>query len=179
MVQQNVSIIFGNASHPSYLLKIYALPSAIGPVTNIRNTGLIQTALQELLGIPPDHGTVLFLPVPEENLATNGSTAQGAISRLERTETDSPGLIKSISRGMSRRLKSSSGNSGPFSLPSALASPASATPTNLVQSPIAETAPVEDERRGRTLKKRESLRTIIHRHMRPKKESEIKEDVKE
>ncbi|KAJ5359655.1 uncharacterized protein N7496_012068 [Penicillium cataractarum] len=179
VVQHNVSVVFGNTSLPSYLLKIYALPSAIAPVTNIRNTDLIQKGLQELLGIAPDQGVVLFLSVPEENLATNGSTAQGTISRLERNEAESPGLIKSISRGMSRHLKSSSGNSAPISLSSPLTSPSSSTPTTLLQSPTAEAAPVEEGRRGRTLKKRESLRTIIHRHMRPKKESEPKENMKE
>lgn len=180
-MHHDVPIIFGNTSLPSYLLRIYALPSAIAPVTNIRNTDLIQKALQELLGIAPDQGVVLFFPVLEENLATNGSTAQRAISRLEQTEMDSPGLIKSISRGMSRRLKSSSGNSAPISLPSTAISTASTTPTN-VQSPIEEAAPGVEERRGQRLKKRESLRSIIHRHMggiKSKKESDAKENVKE
>jgi hypothetical protein len=179
VMQQNVSITFGNTSLPSYLLKIYALPSAIAPVANIRNTGLIQTALQELLGIAPDQGVVLFLPVPEENLATNGSTAQDAISQLERSEMDSPGLIKSISRSMSRRLKSNSGSSAPMSLPSTVVSPSSSAPTNLIHSPIADAAPSEEERGGQRLKKRDSLRTIIHRHMRPKKETEAKGKAKE
>ncbi|CEO59488.1 hypothetical protein PMG11_04163 [Penicillium brasilianum] len=180
VVQHNVSIIFGNTSLPSYLLKIFALPSAIAPVTNIRNADLIQKALQELLGIAPDQGILLFLPVPEDNLATNGSTAHGVISRLERTEADSPGLIKSISRGMSRRLKSSSDSTASVSLPSTLVSPSSSTPTNLVHSPIAEVTPVEEDQRcGRSLKKRESLRPIIHRHLRPKKDGEMKETVKD
>lgn len=180
-MHHDVSIIFGNTSLPSYLLKIYALSSATGPMTNMRNTGLIQTALQELLGIAPDQGIVLFLSVPEGNLATDGSTAQGAISRLEQTDVDSPGLMKSISRGMSRRLKSSSDNSAPISLPSSVITTASSTPTN-IRSPIEDDTTGEGERRGQRLKKRESLRSILHRHMggaRSKKEGELKQNVKE
>jgi hypothetical protein len=179
VVRHDAAVFFNGSSGASYLLKIYALPSAIAPVTNIRNTGLIQTAIQELYGIGPDDGVVLFLPVSEENLATNGSTAQGAISRLERSEVDSPGLIKTISRTTSRRLKSNSGSSAPMSLPSTVVSPSSSTPTNLLRSPIGDATPSEEERAGPRFKKRESLRTIIHRHMRPKKESEVREKANE
>lgn len=179
VVVQHDADIFFDGPGPSYLLKIHALPSAIAPVTNMRNTGLIQTAIQELYGIGPDAGIVLFLPVPEENLATNGSTAQDAIARLESSEMDSPGLIKTISRSMSRRLKSNSGSSAPTSLPSTVASPTLSTPINPINSPIGNAAPSEEEGAGPCLKKRESLRTIIHRHMRPKKESGMKEKARE
>ncbi|KAJ5167479.1 uncharacterized protein N7482_006260 [Penicillium canariense] len=173
----DISIVFANVFLPSYLLKIYALPASIAPVTNLRNTGLIQRALQDLLGIPPEQGVVLYLPVPEENLATNGSTAQREISRLDHTEADSPGLIKSISRTMSRRLKSSSGGSAPLSLPSTVMTTSPSTLTNSNQSPLRETAQGEDKPRGRTLKKRESLRSIVRRRLmdiKPRKEGDIK-----
>lgn len=179
VVRHDATIVFRGDSCPSYLLKIYALPSAFAPVTNIRNTGLLQRAIQELYGIAPDDGVVLFLPVPEENLATKGTTAQGAIARPESSEMDSPKLIKSISRTMSRRLKSNSGSSAPMSLSSTVVSPTLSTPTNPIHSPIGDAAPSEEERSGSRLKKRESLRSIIHRHMRPKKESEAKEKAKE
>ncbi|KAJ5882992.1 Tautomerase [Penicillium subrubescens] len=174
VVQHDADILFDGPG-PSYLLKIHALPSAFAPVTNMRNTGLIQKTIHELYGIDPKDGVVLFLPVPEENLATNGSTAQGAIARLESSEMDSPGLIKSISRSMSRRLKSNSGTSAPMSLPSTVVSPTLSTPTDPIHSPIGDAALSEEEEAGPSLKKRESLRTIIHRHMRPKKGSGMKE----
>ncbi|KAJ5725093.1 Tautomerase [Penicillium malachiteum] len=120
-LQQEAGVFFGNITEPSYLLKVYALPPLIAPFTNLRNTSLIQSAMQDLLHIPMERGVVIYTPVPEDNLANNGSTARGEIVRLERNEQeDSPGLFKTISRSMSRRLKntSSSGGSGPISLPS-------------------------------------------------------------
>jgi hypothetical protein len=179
VVQHNASIVFYETSSPSYLFKIYALPSLIAPVTNMRNTGLIQKTIHELYGMYAEDGVVLFLPVPEANLATEGSTVQGEISRLESSEMGSPGLIKSISRSMSRRLKSNSGSSAPMSLPSTVVSPTLSTPTNPIHSPIRDAAPSGEEKAGPSLKKRESLRTIIHRHMRSKKESGMKEQAKE
>ncbi|KAJ5162054.1 hypothetical protein N7492_007446 [Penicillium capsulatum] len=75
-LQQDVCLFF-DASLPSYLLKIHALPSLIAPMTNVRNTDLIQGALYELIRIPADHGIVLYFPIPEDNLGINGTTARG------------------------------------------------------------------------------------------------------
>lgn len=138
-VQQETCVLFGsNNTLPSYLLTVYALPSLIAPVTNLRNTTLIQKALEELLCIPPSLGVILFIPIPEANLATNGMTARSEITQLERSDQgDSPNLFKSISRSMSRRLKTSSGQSVPFSLSSAVvtASPSTRTPSEGPVSP--------------------------------------------
>jgi hypothetical protein len=138
-VQQESCVLFGsNNTLPSYLLTVYGLPSFIAPVTNIRNTTLIQRALEELLGIPPILGVIIYIPVSEENLATNSMTVRGEISQMERSEQgDSPNLFKSISRSMSRRLKTSSGQSVPFSMPSAAAtaSPSAHTPSEGPASP--------------------------------------------
>ncbi|KAJ5312002.1 hypothetical protein PENANT_c022G02285 [Penicillium antarcticum] len=114
---EDALLTFGNTPDSAYLIKISALPSLIAPLTNQRNTSLIQTALLNHLGIAPDRGVVIFVAVGEDNLATNGATARGEISRLERIDHgNSPSLFKSISRSMSRHLKSSSGNSAPMSL---------------------------------------------------------------
>ncbi|KNG82201.1 hypothetical protein ANOM_008465 [Aspergillus nomiae NRRL 13137] len=115
-IQQNVCIRFGTSKDPSYLLKLYTLPCLIGSITNLRRTSLIQSALRDLLQIEPYRGVVLYLPVPEENFATNGVTYMGEIARHEpRTDDDDPGILRNISRGLSRRLKSNSAHSAPRS----------------------------------------------------------------
>ncbi|KAJ5998007.1 hypothetical protein N7499_005597 [Penicillium canescens] len=116
-VDEDALLTFGNTPDSAYLIKISALPSLIAPLTNQRNTSLIQAALLNFLGIASDRGVIIFGSVGEDDLATNGATARGEISRLERSDHgNNPSLFKSISRSMSRRLKSSSGNSAPMSL---------------------------------------------------------------
>ncbi|KAE8350876.1 hypothetical protein BDV28DRAFT_150517 [Aspergillus coremiiformis] len=115
-VQQDACIRFGLLKGPAYLLKVYALPHLIASITNLRNTIFIQSALRDLLQIEPNRGVVLYLPVPEENFATNGTTYMGEIARHERrTDDDDPGILRNISRSLSRRLKSSSTHSTPHS----------------------------------------------------------------
>ncbi|KGO74884.1 Macrophage migration inhibitory factor [Penicillium italicum] len=190
-IDQNADLLFGNTLGSAYLLKITALSSLIGPLTNLRNTGLIQSTIQEMFGIAPDKGVVIYTPVSEDNLATNGMTAKGEIDRLERIDSsNSPSMLKSISRSMSRRMKSSSENSAPISLVSVM-SPDVATPTST--SPVAfasgqlsppkphqaeEKRPMEspkgepiqqvsskDEKCERSLKKRESLKSFVNRRL--------------
>jgi hypothetical protein len=97
-------------------MKVYALPYSIAPITNLRCTILIQSALRELLQIEPSRGVVLYLPVPEENLATNNVTYTGELPRhTRRTEDEDPGILRNISRSLSRRLKSNSTHSAPLS----------------------------------------------------------------
>ena len=119
-IQEDACLILGRTALPAYLLKIYALPCFIAPITNLRNTVLLQDALYDLLRIPSSNGIVIFMPVVEENLATNGITVRGEISRLERgAQDENPGFFKTISRSMSRRRrKTSSGQSQPISPPS-------------------------------------------------------------
>lgn len=167
-IQQDAGVFFGNASELSYLLKIYALPPFIAPFTNIRNTNLIQVAMVELMNIPMSQGVIIYIPVPEDNFATNGSTARGEISRLERhDQDDSPNIFKTISRSMSRRLKTSSGHSAPISLPSTVAT-ATTSPsmkTEIHHSPInlGDVLASPEEEKGRSLRKRMSLRSIVRR----------------
>ncbi|KAJ5158058.1 Tautomerase [Penicillium coprophilum] len=188
-IDQNADLIFGNTSGSAYLLKITALSSLIGPLTNIRNTGLIQSTIQEMFGIAPDKGVVIYNPASEDNLATNGTTAKSEIDRLERMDSgNSPSIFKSISRSMSRRMKSSSGNSVPVSLTPVM-NPDVTTPTSM--SPIApgqlhpprphqadnkksldspknekvQQILSRDEKPERTLKKRESLKSFVNRRL--------------
>lgn len=192
-INQNADLLFGTTSGPAYLLKISALSSLIGPLTNLRNTSLIQSTIQDLIGIPPDKGVIIYTPVSEDNLATNGTTARAEIDRLERIDSNSPSILKSISRSMSRRIKSSSGNSAPLSLASVM-SPGIATatstspvvlssaqspllrprqgndkkPTDVPTSPKGEPiqqVPSKDEKGEETLKKRDSLRSFVNRRL--------------
>ena len=140
-VDQNADLLFGTTHGPAYLLKVTALSCLITPLTNLRNTSLIQSTIQGLFGIPPDKGVVIFNPVGEDNLATNGKTSREEIDRIERSD-QSPSFFKSISRSMSRRMKTSSGNSVPLPL-GAIMAPDVATATS--RSPVvpisAETTP--------------------------------------
>ncbi|CAG7961155.1 unnamed protein product [Penicillium nalgiovense] len=190
-IDQNADLLFGNTSGPAYLLKITALSSLIGPLTNLRNTTLIQSTIQEMFGIAPDKGVVIYNPASEDNLATNGTTARGEIDRLERIDSsNSPSIFKSISRSMSRRMKSSSGNSAPISLTSVM-SPDVVTPSPTspvafasgqashpkpnqtgdkkpIDSPKGEPVqqvPSNEEKFERTLKKRESLKSFVSRRL--------------
>ncbi|PYH87726.1 MIF domain protein [Aspergillus ellipticus CBS 707.79] len=116
-IQQDACIQFGRSTMPAYLMKVFALPYLIAPITNLRSTILIQTALHEILHVAPNRGVVLYIPIAEENFATNGATMMGEIARLERSSGDhGPGLFKTISRTMSRRLKSNSSQSASLSV---------------------------------------------------------------
>jgi hypothetical protein len=191
-VDEDALLTFGNAAHSAYLIKISALPSLIAPLTNQRNTSLIQTALLNLLGIPSDRGIIIFDSVGEDNLATNGATARGEISRLELSDHgNSSNIFKSISRSMSRRLKSSSGNSVPMSLAalSTMVSPDSVrTPSTLPDSSdIPETVRLSsypsDNGRASDLSKIESPTakslTLESSHKEPLNKVSSKEEKKE
>jgi hypothetical protein len=183
-IQQNTGVFFGSTTELSYLLKIYALPYFIAPCTNLRNTNLIQAAMHDLLHIPKDQGVIIFLPVSEDNLATNGSTARGQIARLERNDQEeSPGLFRTLSRSMSRRLKTNSGQSVPISFTSTVeASAVSPSMQSEVRhSPvIVDDAVVSPEERGRSsLRKRTSLRDLIRRRVLATIDKDTKEKAKQ
>ncbi|KAI2907878.1 hypothetical protein CBS63078_4729 [Aspergillus niger] len=116
-IQEDACIQFGRVNLPAYLMKVFALPYLIAPITNLRSTILIQAALQEILHVAANRGVILYIPIPEENFATNGVTMMGEIARLERSSPDhGSGLFKTVSRTMSRRLKSTSSQSAPISV---------------------------------------------------------------
>lgn len=118
-------------------MKLYALPYLIAPITNLRSTILIQAALDDILHIAPSRGIILYIPIPEENMATNSTTMMGEIARLERDiGAREPGIFKSLSRSLSRRKKSSSGVSAPLSV----ATTSSWAATSDVQEPKPVTA---------------------------------------
>ncbi|KAL4977019.1 Tautomerase/MIF superfamily [Aspergillus desertorum] len=113
------SLRFGASTVPAYSMKIFALPYLIAPITNLRSTILIQAALHDILHIQPSRGIILYIPVAEENMATNNTTMMGEVARLQ-SDTHGrgreSGIFKSLSRTLSRRKKSSSGASAPLSV---------------------------------------------------------------
>ncbi|KAL4994574.1 hypothetical protein BDV10DRAFT_197437 [Aspergillus recurvatus] len=113
------SLRFGALTVPAYSMKIFALPYLIAPITNLRSTILIQAALHDILHIQPSRGIILYIPVAEENMATNNTTMMGEVARLQ-SDTHGrgreSGIFKSLSRSLSRRKKSSSGASAPLSV---------------------------------------------------------------
>ncbi|KAL9618240.1 MAG: hypothetical protein Q9160_007010 [Pyrenula sp. 1 TL-2023] len=98
-VQESAMIMFGGNDEPAYLLTITALSSEITPIKNKRVTALTQDFLQDTIEIPPSRGIIRFLAVPEESLATCGTTALGEIENL----TMSSGPKRTLSRAKFRK----------------------------------------------------------------------------
>lgn len=116
-IQQGACLHFGNSSLPAYLMKVFGHPYIIAPITNLRNTILIQRALDEFLDIAPSRGVIIYTPVPEENYAIDGVTIMGEIvRRSQESQNEGVGIFKTITRSMSRKLKSNSSNSAPLSV---------------------------------------------------------------
>lgn len=111
-IQQDIHIQLGTPRSAAYLITVFALPHFIAPVTNLRCTIILQGLLQELALIPSNRGVILFLPIHEENFATNGATMMGEVPRLDHRLSDEQdhGLFRSITRSLSR-LKTGSTHS--------------------------------------------------------------------
>lgn len=85
-------------------MTITALQSQLQPVTNKRNAALLQKAMEDTLGVVPERGLVRFMPIAEENLATNGKTVAGEIEDLEKeTLEDASSIRRTLSRGKKRQ----------------------------------------------------------------------------
>lgn len=98
-VQESSMIMFGGNDEPAYLLTITALSSETTPAKNKRITALTQDFLQDTIEIPPSRGILRFLAVPEESLATCGTTVLGEIESL----TMSSGVKRTLSRARFRK----------------------------------------------------------------------------
>ncbi|KAL1863606.1 hypothetical protein Plec18170_000444 [Paecilomyces lecythidis] len=175
-VEQNACLRLGSSPAPAYLLTVSALPSLIAPITNLRNTILIQQGLKDLLRIPPNRGVIRFTPVPEDSFATNGATIMGEIEHLEQSARDeNPGILKSISRSVSKKLKSSSTNSNPLSLslattaassiPLIAEAPESSISTGTTTKGGPENTGSEGGNKPRTVKKSGSVQRFVARRL--------------
>lgn len=106
-VNHSACLLLGGSFEPTYILTINALPVQVQPMTNKRNAALIQTFMAESIGVPADRGIVKFIPIVEENLATNGMTILGEIERLERQQADENGTTN-VKRGRTKNSRKSS-----------------------------------------------------------------------
>ncbi|KAH0148371.1 hypothetical protein KCU86_g22352, partial [Aureobasidium melanogenum] len=88
-VEHSACLLLAGSFEPAYILTITALPSQLQPVTNKRNSALIQSFMADILAVPPERGILRFQPIAEENLATNGTTVFGEIERIEKSSIDS------------------------------------------------------------------------------------------
>jgi hypothetical protein len=106
-VDHSACLLLAGSFEPAYILTISALPSQLQPVTNKRNSALIQSFMAEILAVPPERGILRFHPILEENLATNGTTVFGEIERIEKSSSDhdvgGPGALKRAWTRSSRR----------------------------------------------------------------------------
>lgn len=106
-VAHSACLLFAGTWDPAYIMTINALPCQLQPVTNKRNASLIAKNMDELLGVPPNRGLIKFVPIPEENLATDGKTVTMEIDELEK-ETTSNNF--NLGRSLSRAASTNKGN---------------------------------------------------------------------
>jgi hypothetical protein len=105
-VEENMNLLLGSSSEPAYLMTVSGLSHPVAPVTNIRNSFFIQLAVDKILHIPASRGVIKYHSLAEENFAVNGVTMMGEIERLEReSQEENPGVMRSISRSVSRKKK--------------------------------------------------------------------------
>jgi Macrophage migration inhibitory factor (MIF) len=124
-IEHNERMLLGSSSQPAYLVSVSGLSCSIAPMTNIRNTKLIQSVLEDLLQIPASRGVIKYAPVADENFATDGVTMMGKIQQLEReSQVRYHGVIRNISSSVSKRLKNGRSQSSPLSPPPECLSPA-------------------------------------------------------
>lgn len=87
-VDHSACLLLAGSFEPAYILTITALPSQLQPVTNKRNSALIQSFMADILNVPPERGILRFHAIAEENLAVNGTTVFGEIERIEKSSSD-------------------------------------------------------------------------------------------
>lgn len=115
-LKHSACFIVAGTFEPAYIMTITALPSQMQPVTNKRNASLLQNYMATTeLYVEPERGIIKFVPLAEENFATNGKTVAGEIEELEReTANDgsghrslhTPGTVKSKKRMSTKSTKS-------------------------------------------------------------------------
>jgi hypothetical protein len=138
----------------------------------MRSTTMLTEELYQLIGIGPDLGVIIFIPVPQENLAMYGSVVGNELSKVE--QQDNPGFMKTLGQSISRRhFKSSSGGTSDPLSPSSIKSP---TVAQTLQS-----APVDDDiaavERRRQLGMKKSVSNFVRRGLgRASKEKEEQQD---
>ncbi|ESZ93718.1 hypothetical protein SBOR_5903 [Sclerotinia borealis F-4128] len=115
-LKHSACFIVAGTFEPAYIMTITALPSQMQPVTNKRNTSLLQNYMATTeLYVEPERGIIKFVPLAEENFATNGRTVAGEIEELEREVANDgsgsgrlqpPGTVKSKKRMSTKSTRS-------------------------------------------------------------------------
>jgi hypothetical protein len=77
-------MMFAGSFEPAYTLIISALPSLVQPMTNKRNAVVIQSHMQDIIGVSPSRGYLRFVATPEEDVAVGGKTVAGEIDEREK-----------------------------------------------------------------------------------------------
>lgn len=83
-IDHSACLALGGTFDPCYILTVTAVASQMGPTMNKRNAAVIQSFMADILSVPPERGILKFQPMPEENLAINGTTLLGDIERQEK-----------------------------------------------------------------------------------------------
>ncbi|KAK8136663.1 Macrophage migration inhibitory factor [Apiospora sp. TS-2023a] len=104
-VQHSMCIMFGGSFDPAYTLTIHALPSLVQPTTNKRNAALMQTHIQDTLGVPASRGYVRFEATPEANMAYGGKTVAGEMDDIDRNQKDGAAIDRAPSRAATKTKK--------------------------------------------------------------------------
>ncbi|OJJ45750.1 hypothetical protein ASPZODRAFT_118913 [Penicilliopsis zonata CBS 506.65] len=164
-IQQNACLAYGNSPLAAYLVKVYSLPCSIAPVMNLRHTVLIQSVLEELLRIEPDRGAIIYVSIPEENLATKGETARTAITSLDQGSEEEPGVLRSISRSLSRRLRTTSTRSSRHSFATTTSRPLLAEGREPTETENKGTDEISTGEATVAIKKTKSLRKFVTRKL--------------
>lgn len=118
-------MLYAGSFEPAYILTITALATQLQPVTNKRNAALLSKAMDELLGVNPARGTIKFMSVPEENLASGGRTVADLIEEAGKDPGHGPlgGVQRTLSRGSRQSREKKSVRSLDEKLPNVTESP--------------------------------------------------------
>jgi hypothetical protein len=137
-------LLFGGSFDPAYTIAISALQSHLQPVTNKRNTLLVQQHIQDTLGPGPDRGMVTYTHIAEENMGTGGKTVAGQIDDLlKETAEDTANMRRSLSRGTKAKRRQSTKSLRKMGSSLATHTERIATPTNERETTPLQSLPVE------------------------------------
>ena len=171
-LHHSACLLFAGSFDSAYILTISALPSQILPTTNKRNAALMQSFLASSLGVLPARGVIRFVGLPEEYLATAGTTVSGQIERLEKASSNECKPSSEAEEIIPRRPSRRKVQNRPLKLslvPRSVSMPGSRLPSPTFQSPAMPAMPAEksllDRRAERMQKvgKRKSFFSIFGR----------------
>jgi hypothetical protein len=104
-LNHSACLLFAGSFDPAYVLTITACPALLQPVTNMRNTLILQLALEESLSVEQDRGIIKFVHIDEENLAHNGRTVRGLMEDMDMEANG--GMRRTLSRTSKTSKKAS------------------------------------------------------------------------